>query len=195
MFATDVATAISTLPTPGSAGTPGWFTNGNPGGGVPATEVDADFLNMVQDELLAIVTAAGETPSKTARDQLITGLKSLFVPKIEIYVGSPFAGTGAYQSLAQLAFTMPIAGGLLVEGNYHQQFGSGFAAWSHKLTLDLAGADTDYSALTFQAIDNAPVIRAFIPFISAAAHTLDLMWDAPASISANPVVLTATLIF
>jgi len=81
MFRTDVATASATLPTPLAAGTEGFFTNGNPGTGTPATVVDADWANMVQEELYAIVLAAGLTPSKTVRTQVRDGIAALYLAK------------------------------------------------------------------------------------------------------------------
>jgi hypothetical protein len=81
MFRTDVATASATLPTPSAAGTEGFFTNGNPGTGTPATVVDADFLNMVQEELRAIVVAGGLTPSKTTLTQVRDALALLYLAK------------------------------------------------------------------------------------------------------------------
>ncbi|MFL9907359.1 gp53-like domain-containing protein [Paraburkholderia sp. RL17-337-BIB-A] len=77
MFPTDQPTAVSTLPTPASAGTPGFFTGGNPAGGQPATLVDADWLNMLQQELLNIVTAGGLTPSKTTYNQVLSAIKRI----------------------------------------------------------------------------------------------------------------------
>lgn len=77
MFQIDEATAASSLPTPATAGTQGYFTNGNPAGGVPATIVDADWLNMIQQELINIVQAAGEMPSKTTYNQVLLAIKRL----------------------------------------------------------------------------------------------------------------------
>lgn len=77
MYQTDQATAATSIPTPATAGTQGYFTNGNPAAGVPATIVDADWLNMVQQELVNIVTAAGETPSKTTYNQVLLAIKRL----------------------------------------------------------------------------------------------------------------------
>ena len=77
MFRTDVATASATLPTPAAAGTPGYFTNGNPGTGTPATVLDADWANMLQEELIAVVVAAGLTPSKTTRTQVRDAILAL----------------------------------------------------------------------------------------------------------------------
>lgn len=75
MFPTDQATAASSLPTPAAAGTSGYFTNGNPVTGVAATIVDADWLNMIQQELLNIVAAGGLTPSKTTYNQVLAAIK------------------------------------------------------------------------------------------------------------------------
>jgi hypothetical protein len=72
----------TTLPTPEAALTEGYWTEGNPGTGVAATLVRASFLNMVQEELRAIVVAAGETPSKTTYNQILTALKSMFSPVV-----------------------------------------------------------------------------------------------------------------
>lgn len=79
MFATDQATASSTLPTPTAAGTAGYFTNGNPSSGVAATILDADWLNMVQQELLNVVSAGGLTPSKTTYTQIRDAIKQLIL--------------------------------------------------------------------------------------------------------------------
>lgn len=86
MFRVDDPSAVPTLPTPSAAGTPGYFTEGVPGV-TPATLVRADFLNMVQDELMAIVTAAGLTPSKTTRNQVLTALAGRLL-RTSIYINS-----------------------------------------------------------------------------------------------------------
>jgi hypothetical protein len=77
MFRIDDPSAAVALPTPGAAGTEGYFTEGNPGV-TPATLVRADFLNMVQEELRAVVVAAALTPSKTTFNQVLTALNTLF---------------------------------------------------------------------------------------------------------------------
>lgn len=77
MYPTDQATASSSLPTPAAEGTQGYFTNGNPASGVAATIVDADWLNMVQQELINVVVAAGLTPSKTTYNQILAAIRAL----------------------------------------------------------------------------------------------------------------------
>lgn len=76
MFAIDDPTAVAVLPTPEAAGTPGFFTEGNPSLGQAATYVRASWLNSLQQELLNILVATGVTPSKTAYSQLLTALRS-----------------------------------------------------------------------------------------------------------------------
>lgn len=66
----DVATAVATAPSVPTPATRGYFTNGNPGGGIPATEVPDWWLNMVDNELEAVVVAAGLTPDKATWTQL-----------------------------------------------------------------------------------------------------------------------------
>lgn len=77
MYQTDQATAASSLPTPSAQGTPGFFTNGNPTTGTPATILDADFMNMLMMELINVLAAGGVTPSKTAYNQVLIAIKAL----------------------------------------------------------------------------------------------------------------------
>jgi hypothetical protein len=85
MFPTDQPTAASALPTPAEAGTPGFFTGGNPASGTPATVVDPDWLNMVQTELINVVTAAGLTPSKTTYNQVVTAIRTMFIRTASVW--------------------------------------------------------------------------------------------------------------
>ncbi|MGF6664838.1 hypothetical protein QF000_006506 [Paraburkholderia atlantica] len=78
MFRIDDATAVASLPTPEAAGTEGYFTEGNPTAGTPATNVKGSWLNMIQEELRAIVVAGGLTPSKTSYNQVLTAIQTLF---------------------------------------------------------------------------------------------------------------------
>lgn len=50
---------VPALPAADDAGTPGFFSEGNPGGGVQATPVTDDFLNAIQEEMVETITAAG----------------------------------------------------------------------------------------------------------------------------------------
>ncbi|NVI06345.1 hypothetical protein [Paraburkholderia youngii] len=59
MYQYDDPTVVSTLPTPAAAGTAGYFTDGNPASGAPATIMRSDFMNMIMMELLNVVQAGG----------------------------------------------------------------------------------------------------------------------------------------
>lgn len=75
MYRIDDSSAAATLPTPESAGAEGFFTEGVPGS-VPATLARASWLNMIQEELRAIVVAGGLTPLKTTYNQVLLALRS-----------------------------------------------------------------------------------------------------------------------
>jgi hypothetical protein len=73
----DVPSAATSLATPSAYGTPGYFQEGNPLTGVDATIVDEDWTNAVQEELVAIVLAAGIALDKTNRAQVLAAIRSL----------------------------------------------------------------------------------------------------------------------
>jgi hypothetical protein len=76
MYRIDNATAATVLPTPASVGPNpnGFFQVGVPGV-TPSTVVDGDWANAVQGEIVAVLAAAGITPSKTVRTQLVQAVK------------------------------------------------------------------------------------------------------------------------
>lgn len=80
MHRIDNATAAVALPTPAAPGTAGYFTEGSPSGGVPATVVDADWLNALQEEILYVITQAGITPTKGTNTQLAAAIATLVAP-------------------------------------------------------------------------------------------------------------------
>jgi len=53
------------------------FTDGDPVGGVQATVVTDDWLNDVQENIMAVMTAAGVAPVKGSAGQLLASLNSL----------------------------------------------------------------------------------------------------------------------
>ncbi|WP_288935496.1 hypothetical protein [uncultured Sphingomonas sp.] len=78
MFRVDGPTAAPALPAPSAvSGTPGYFTGGDPSVPTPPTDVPVDWLNMIQEELVAIVLAAGLPLAKTNRAQVLTAIQSL----------------------------------------------------------------------------------------------------------------------
>src|ERR1700738_3982001 len=76
MYRIDTTTGTASLPTPGAAGTAGYFTNGNPALGVPATVVDQDWFNRLQEEMMSLLTAAAITPVKSNFTQLLQAVRA-----------------------------------------------------------------------------------------------------------------------
>jgi hypothetical protein len=79
MFRIDNATAVpsgSGIPTPAAPGPRpnGYFTVGSPAGPVPATTVDADWLNCIQEEICTVIAAASITLNKASQRNLLDAL-------------------------------------------------------------------------------------------------------------------------
>ncbi|WP_446030416.1 integrase [Lelliottia amnigena] len=53
------------------------FTRGNPQTGTPATDLDDDYFDMLQEELVGVVEASGIALDKTKRNQLLEALLRL----------------------------------------------------------------------------------------------------------------------
>lgn len=96
------------------------FTRGNPQTGTPATDLDDDYFDMLQEELVGIVEGAGITLDKTKRNQLGTALP--------LFLGLKTAalrdvGTGANQIPDMSSFTSTtgdqgkfvLPGGLIIQ--------------------------------------------------------------------------------
>jgi hypothetical protein len=80
MFRIDNSTVIPSLPIASAPVTPGYFSDGNPASGLPATVVDAWWCNMLQEEILTVISSAGITPDKTSHRQLFDALNALYTP-------------------------------------------------------------------------------------------------------------------
>ncbi|HFI8240100.1 TPA: hypothetical protein ACGRZ8_004957, partial [Escherichia coli] len=48
------------------------YTRGNPQTGTPATDLDDDYFDMLQEELCSVVEASGASLEKERHDQLLT---------------------------------------------------------------------------------------------------------------------------
>ena len=77
MYPIDTPSASATLPAPKPAGTPGHFTDGDPRTGQQATIPGADWFNMMTQENLAVLAAAGIVPDKNNRGQLAAAIAAL----------------------------------------------------------------------------------------------------------------------
>lgn len=57
------------------------FTRGNPQTGTPATNLDDDYFDMLQEELCSVVEASGASLEKGRHDQLLTALRALLLSR------------------------------------------------------------------------------------------------------------------
>lgn len=110
MYQYDDPTVTATLPTPAVQGTGGFFTNGNPATGVPATILTADFMNMLMMEVLNVVLAGGLTPSKTAYNQLLTAINNIVGSSAGTAVTSVVQGTGITVTRTGNTVTIALSG-------------------------------------------------------------------------------------
>ena len=85
MYQIDNSTAAATIPASTSAGTAGFFTDGNPATGVAATIVPAEFMNMLMMEAINVLGVAGITPSKSNFTQLATAIKTIIQKRASGY--------------------------------------------------------------------------------------------------------------
>ena len=96
------------------------FTRGNPQTGTPATDLDDDYFDMLQEELCAVVEESGEELDKEKHNQLLTALRALLLsrsnPFGDIASDGPAAIATALANL-HLAEAGNISGKLALIGN------------------------------------------------------------------------------
>lgn len=141
MFQYDDPTASATMQAPAAPGTPGFFTDGSPAGGVPPTVLRADFMNSVMMELLNIVAAAGITPNKTVNNQVLSAIQALFqqgtpgrLLRITPYTGGTFTwnkGVGTTALRVRVQASGAPGGGAVATGSGQVSIGSGGGAGAY----------------------------------------------------------------
>lgn len=79
MHRVDTESAVATLPANQAAGTPGFFTKGDPSAPVAATKPGPDWFNTIQEELIHLVEQGGQAPDATKADrtQVYTAIAAL----------------------------------------------------------------------------------------------------------------------
>ncbi|GCL64300.1 tail fiber protein [Pseudaquabacterium pictum] len=80
----------------GPAAAPGgYFTEGDPSVGTPATVVTDDWMNAVQAEIEAVATSAGAALNKADNTQMLTAIRSLIAASIPAGAVQAFARASA----------------------------------------------------------------------------------------------------
>ncbi|MBR7961259.1 hypothetical protein KDW41_12465 [Burkholderia vietnamiensis] len=124
MYRIDDATAATSLPAPEAAGTEGYFTEGNPTAGTPATNVRGSWLNMIQEELCAILAAAGIIRSKTTYNQVNSALQKMYSSVIgsvrNLAMSIPAASATATLTADQIIVGSALGGQTFVLSNFNK---------------------------------------------------------------------------
>lgn len=71
------STAVAVLPAHPAGGTPGYFPQPDPGGGVPAAVPGYEWYNNIQEEIVAPILASGLTLDGSDRTQLLQAINRL----------------------------------------------------------------------------------------------------------------------
>lgn len=112
----DGPTRAAALPAPSATGaggnSPGFFQRGDPLTGTPPTTLDADWANMVQEEIVSVVVAGGLALDKANHGQLLAALNALYVP----LTAPPPPPTPEDYVINPDEFSLPLGGGVILKG-------------------------------------------------------------------------------
>lgn len=100
------------------------FTRGNPQTGTPATDLDDDYFDMLQEELAGVVEATGVNLEKSKHNQLLTALKALLLSRANPFADIKADGAAAVSTaLSNLGFGeganwVMLPGGMIIQRVY-----------------------------------------------------------------------------
>lgn len=86
------------------------FTRGNPQTGTPATDLDDNYFDMLQEELAGVVEATGVNLEKSKHNQLLTALKALMLSRAHPFADIKADGDAAIaEALSNLRLDTALA--------------------------------------------------------------------------------------
>lgn len=114
----ETSTAVAVIPALETAGTPGYCTKGNPGGGIPATIPGQDWFNGIQEEIAAVIEGQSITLDRTNLTQLNVAIKKMITDSSkrirfegQTFEGSVSDGDAVYYDAGNSRFAKAIADG------------------------------------------------------------------------------------
>jgi hypothetical protein len=134
------STAVAVQPAPPIGVAPGFFSGGNPGGGIPATVPGFEWYNDMQEEVVAPIQRAGLTLDPADQAQLRKALDRLY-------------GGGLRSVSANATLTADDAGLVLIDasgGNRTITLPAANAANGRPLRFELVRTDSSANAVTVQ---------------------------------------------
>lgn len=144
------------------------FTRGNPQTGTPATDLDDDYFDMLQEELAGVVEATGVVLDKSKHNQLLNALKSLLLSRAHPFAdikadgsaavaealsnlglgtaATKNVGTGSNQlpDMSSFAASLSVSGwqklpgGLIIQWGQVLSNSGGFAPWTYPIAFSTA---------------------------------------------------------
>uniref|UniRef100_UPI0035E3FAD5 glycine-rich domain-containing protein n=2 Tax=Atlantibacter hermannii TaxID=565 RepID=UPI0035E3FAD5 len=122
------------------------FTRGNPQTGTPATDLDDDFFDMLQEELVGVVEAAGLALDKGRHNQLLESIRLmcagrlLGTPKVLGSSGSYTPGTNVKAILVEIVGAGGGGGAASSSANYNAAGGGGGGGGYSKKYIPISSA-------------------------------------------------------
>lgn len=156
------STAAVALPSPPGGGTPGFFAQPNPGGGIAATVPGYEWFNNVQEELCAVILAAGLTLDVNNAAQLLAALRTsgVFQTASQFDNSTKAATTAWIRNLGNIyAGIKSVSGVATLDTTYAGQL-TVFSATSYTATLPAASTFPAGITLNFFSVASGTVTLA-----------------------------------
>ncbi|WP_411815332.1 gp53-like domain-containing protein [Kluyvera cryocrescens] len=121
------------------------FTRGNPQTGTPATDLDDDYFDAIQEELLGVIEASGAAPDKSKRNQLLVAMKTLLLSRAHPFADIKADGAATVnEALSNLGFTFGTNWIKFPDGKIIQTgFTSGNSAYTISLPIPFTTTNYD----------------------------------------------------
>jgi len=154
------------------------FTRGNPQTGTPATDLDDDYFDMLQEELAGVIEATGINLDKSKHDQLLTAMKALMLSRAHPFADIKADGAAAIaEALANLGFGEGENWTKFPGGTVRQRGSvSGFSDYTVTLPVPYAKV-TDFNvvAVCLGAVTGGDSARAFVEVNNTGPGTFSLV--------------------
>ena len=156
------------------------FTRGNPQTGTPATDLDDDYCDSIQEELAGIVEASGVALDKSKRNQVLTAVKALLLSRAQ-----PFADIKADGAVAEALSNLGLRESVSESGSF--QLGDFQVVWGRGST----GSNGTGSVQFPRAFVGIPYLVAPSDISSGPEGVNAVGWDLSNSTAAGARILSA----
>lgn len=164
------------------------FTAGNPQTGTPATDLDNDYFDMLQEELAGVVEATGINLDKSKHNQLLTAMKALLLSRAHPFADIKADGAAAIaEALSNLGFGSFPQYQTLGDGQHIFQYGSGAANSSGIADIVFPKAFTTTNNLTVTATPTSQQPANYIVSVGTATTTGVRLYLTGANAGSTPV--------